>query len=512
MTKVWSVKYLKIFIVLILVGLIVHYPSFKLSLYGDDWLTIYLFFTHIDPAARFGPLPGILTYLTPYGPSILLIGTLFKIFHTKYIWYYITALILRMGAAFCLFLTCQKITNAKFVSFLTSVLFLVGFTGLQTTDWVFYMTVYLATGFFLLGIFYKIKFFQSRQKKNLYRSLFFELVAIIVASVRLYPVIFLSPLIDALFFFQIGQSKKFFLKLLMVKNVIFVIAISLFWYIGVFGTPRRIYSPDWSIGNFLALITSRPIEALKSFFYWIGAALVPSSQVKSVQSEQIIGMLILLLLLSYIIKSLRMADRKNRVLLLMGSLLFFVPLVTIWWYAPLRFIGSEDRYLLFPFAMLCLFMGVLIASTAHYLRISAVMLLIFLIVTHSLEVRAMYSRWLDQGRSADYIATVDVQLRKDFPNPLKNKTIIYIEPDDAGVEQSTVFGIAFKIAVFSGTWEDNLVPNVVDEKKVLIKKYEENIAKGISKEGVISNVYGYKIKNKTFTSITPEIRAELLTL
>ena len=69
--------------------------------------------------------------------------------------------------------------------------------------------------------------------------------------------------------------------------------------------------------------------------------------------------------------------------------------------------------------------------------------------------------------------------------------------------------MAFKIAVFSNTWNNDLIPYVVDEKKVLIKKLQEQIDKGVSKEAVITNVYGYRIQNKKFTSITTQVRAEL---
>ncbi len=502
MSKLWPIKNLKIFIVLILVGLIVHYPSFKLSLYGDDWLTIYLYFTHDDPAARFGPLPGILTFLTPYGPSILLIGTLFKIFHTNYIFYYITALILRVIAAFSLYLACQKITNAKFVSFLISVLFLVGSTGLQTTDWVFYMSIYLATGLFLLGIFYKVKFFQERQKKNLYMSLFFELASIIVASVRLYPVIFLSPLTDTLFFFQTGQGKKFSLKLLVIKNIIFVAAITLFWSIGVFGTPGRVYSPDWSVSNFLTIVTGVPIDALKSFFYWVGVTLISLNLIKDVQSIQIIGILFPLFLLSRIIKSLRMVYKRNRVSLLTVSLLFFISLVTIWWYSPLRLISSEDRYLLFPFATLCLLIGVLTSSLAHYLRIGAVILLVFLIVFHSIATRSMYYYWLSKGRDATFIRKVEQIIYPNLTTLSKGRNIIYLNFGDSVTLQSVQFGLAFKILVLSKTWDQRHLALVYNDKQSLIKAINNKITQG--------EVYAYQFENNTFRDITLATREELL--
>ncbi len=496
-----------IFILLLIIGLFVHYPSFYLSLYGDDWLTIYLYFVPDGDPARFGSLPGLLSFLTPYGPSILLIGKLYEIFSTNYYFYFIVSFILKLFASWVLFLSVQQITKSKIISFLVSLLFLVGFTGIQTTDWVFYMNVYLAAALFFLSVYFQFKFFETYKKKDLIYQLLFSITAIIAAPVRLFPLILTIPLTEIVLYF----NRKKEISRVAAKLAIFFIIIILLWIIGVFGGVGRIYSPDaWSIKEFFEFIVKNPLYSLNSFLYWIGIVTFPDYPNVQLFKPELTGFLFLTFFTLGLVLSRK--DREKFTLIMISGLTFLIFLISMWFYSKLRLSSSSDRYLLLPFAGFCILTGILSARFFNYFKIGVIFFLVMLIGINFLATKSIYSYWLDQGRSSDYISAVDAQLKKDFPKPLKSLTIIYIEPDDAGVEQSTVFGMAFKIAVFSKTWNDNLIPHVVDEKKVLIKKIDEQIAKGAVKEDVISNVYGYKIHNKKFTSITPQIRAELLLL
>lgn len=513
-------KKLVILAILVLIGFLVHYPSLKMSIYGDEWIDIYEYSNHSTTSGRFSSLPGPLSYFGPYGFGVFLVGGLYQIFGTNYSLYFVVSLLFRIFAAFMMYLLCleiptlHKITTKKkqVLSLSVATLLLVGFTGLQNTDWIHYMNIYLATGFFLLSMLFQVKFFSKPTVKSLVFFMLCLLIAMITGTVRMFPIVFVIPFFDIYLYLTKKDSLSRWLILL--KSAIFGVSLLLLWAVGLFGSPFNIYSyGDWSTLKFFQSVFADPSLTLKAFLFWFGALVVPDMLISNQTLNIIIGAFIMIVFFYTLFKLYFKEKKMKWEFLFLCNLIIF--LIATWYYGPTSFISSSHRYLFLIFTALCIWLYTfMIGTLGRKLGLQKIIfpVMLFLIVIHSLAVRALYSHWLDQGRSSDYIATVDSRLKKDFPTPLKNLTIIYIEPDDAGIEQSTVFGMAFKIAVFSNTWEDSLIPNVLDEKKVLIKKYEEQIAKGISKEDVISNIYGYKIQNKKFTSITSEIRAELLLL
>lgn len=506
--------------VLVFIGFLIHYPSLKMSIYGDEWIDVYQYHTHTLRDAHFSPLPGPLTYLAPYGFGILLVGGLYEIFGTNYSLYFIVSLLFRIFAAFAMYLLCLEIpishkitiTKKRILSFSIATFLLVGFTGLQNTDWIHYMSIYLATGFFLLGMLLQVRFFSGPAVKNLVLFIICILLALITGTVRLFPIIFVIPFFDIYLF--LAKKDSFSRKLILIKVGIFGILLLLLWAAGLFGSPFNVYSyGDWSISKFFQSVSADPVLTIKAFLFWFGALVVPDMLITNQSLNITIGASIMIIFFYTLFKLYSKENELKWEFLFLCNLIIF--LIATWYYGPTSFISSSHRYLFLIFTAFCIWLYTFMAgilSKKLILQKIVFSVILFLIILHSFAVRTLYSHWLDQGRSSDYISTVDLQLKKDFPKPLKNLTIIYIEPDDFGVEQSTVFGMAFKIAVFSGTWEDNLVPYVVDEKKVLIKKVEEQIAKGISKDEVVANVYGYRIQNKKFTSITPQIREEIIKL
>lgn len=501
---------LLILLSLFLVGLIVHLPSLSLSLYGDDWLSIYLYFTREDPESRFGPLPGPLTFLTPYGPSVLLITTLFKFFHTNYSLYYVVALFFKLLDSYSMYLAAKEITKDKFFSLILAIFFLVGFSGLQTTDWVFYMNIYLAIGAFLLGLFFKLRFFQRKSIFNLYLSLLMDILSIVIAPVRLYPVVFLSPLSDLLLYFN--GNWKGIKKTLIYKNLFFISAIIILWKAGMFGGSYwkyGIYSPgNFSISDFWNIVKDQPIETVKSFFQWIGVMIVPTNLIYGL-IQVATGTVLLGSLITIVFLKLLRSDKKDLSLILLGGILFFLPLVAIWWYSPLRHISSEDRYLMVAFANFCLLISVLYFVSFKNLKKIIIILVVFLITINIFATQKMYRYWLVNGRSAAFARIVDQQIANDFPKPVTSPKIIYIESDNNVILHSIQFGLLFKINALTGTWKKEFFNQIYNDKSEFVKYLSKEIVKGKPKADLIESVYAYQYKNNKFSSVTKEVRKEL---
>lgn len=488
-----------VLLLLSLIGLLIHSASFRLSLYGDDWFFIYRFLTNSLPFAHINTaLPGLLKYIAPYGPSIFLIGNEYKIFGLNYFFYYLVALIFRTIASFSLYLVCKRITRSILLSFLTASLFLVGFTGIQTTDWVFYCNIYLAVGFFFIGLIYQIGFYEDKQKKSLWFHFIFSLLAILTAPVRLYPLVFIIPLTD-LFFLHRESFKKnipIFYKL-----AFFGITIVTFWIIGVFGGPwGKIYSPGgWSVKDFTYSLATQPYSAFKSLFYWIGTIFIPDKLFNSPEQIFFVG-------LSFVIISSLIAIKcKERKWVILLTTTFLIFLLTMWFFNPVRLIGSEDRYLLPTFASGCLLIGILVKNLSDFsrsLKYLGYLILLILIISHAGVTIKTYNYWLSKGRDSEFINMTDRVIMADFKNPQEiiQPSKIYLDFDDTATLQSVQFGLSLKILVLSNTLSPKYFPEEFNDKVVLMNQ--------VNKEGkeYIDSIFGYQYKNKVFKNITGEIR------
>ncbi len=483
-------------------GVLIHYPTFSLALYGDDWICLYRYFTHYAPFAQINTmLPGIFTYLAPYGPSIFLIGNEYRIFGNNYFFYYLVALIFKIFASFALFLVFKKITKSTLLSFLVATLFLGGFTGIQTTDWVFYSNVYLAVGLFFLGLLFQISFFEDKKRKNLLLHSIFSILAIVAAPVRLYPLVFIIPITDFILLGKDGFKNK---KLILNKIAIFGLIITTLWLFGMFGGPwGKIYSPgDWSIMDFINFLVDKPYFTIKSFFYWIGTIFIPDSLNNNQIQVAFVGFGIVMISFFTAIKS------KERIWVMLSGITFLIFLLTMWFFSPNRLIGSADRYLLPTFASGCFLIGILVKSllnTSILPKYFGYLILVILIILHVSATRNIYSQWLLKGRDSEFINTIDKVILTDFKNPQEiiQPSKIYLDFDDGSIMQSVQFGLTFKIMIISKTYDLKYLPDVFNEKLVLINQVTKE------KKEFNNGIFGYQYKNNVFKNITGEIRKEL---
>lgn len=493
-----SSKNLIVLVLLIAIGISAHYQSFNLSLYGDDWLFIYRYLTHYDPFVHINTmLPGILKYLAPYGPSIFLVGTEYQIFGQNYFLYYLVALIFKIFASFALFLVCKKITKSILISLLVAILFLVGFTGIQTTDWVFYSNVYLAVGLFFIGLLLQIK--------NSLLYFIFSLLAILVAPVRLYPLVFIVPLTDFILLAKDNFKKK---NIFFNKVAFFGLIIIIFWLIGVFGGPAKIYSPgDWTVRDFTNFVTTQPLFTIKSFFYWIGTIFIPESLTGNQRQVILVGFGFLIVSMLALVQ-----NRVERGWVILSTVTFLIFFLTMWFFSPNRLIGSADRYLLPTFASGCFLIGILVKKMTNgstLLKYLGYLVLVILIIFHASATRNMYNYWLSKGRDISFAKKVDMQIAEDFPLPVISPKIIFLQSDDAAILHSMQFGLLFKITILSNTLNIKYFNDIFNEKPKLIEAVALKIDKGESKQDVINSVYAYGYINNKFLNITKPVREEL---
>lgn len=135
-------KSLKFFLI-ILISLIVLYPSFNLALTGDDYLGLwrYNFYT----SGRVGKVwDPISFFLTDYGPQDTFTAIIHYFVGFNSTPYYLFSFLFRLLAAFSFIPLIYYITKNKFAAVFTGLFFSVITTGLETTNWSFNAPSYLA--------------------------------------------------------------------------------------------------------------------------------------------------------------------------------------------------------------------------------------------------------------------------------------------------------------------------------------------------------------------------------
>jgi len=145
------------------VSLVVLLPTFDLHLSGDDYQSFWRYKEYYK-----GIIPGdwndAKILLTDYGPQDLSMSFIQRHFGYAPQNYYIASYILRLLAAFSFLPVVYYFTKSKAAAFLSCLFFSITITGLESTDWVFNMPVYIAITFLNLFLF---TYFKSRDNVNI---------------------------------------------------------------------------------------------------------------------------------------------------------------------------------------------------------------------------------------------------------------------------------------------------------------------------------------------------------
>lgn len=492
-----------ILIILFLIGFIVHVKSFQMVPYGDDWKFIYNYYTHEEKELNFSNFPGIFAYLAPYGPAILAIGVIHQIFDKTYFVYYLFPLVFKVLTSFILFLTLQNIAhilkkNTASINFLSALLFLVGFTAIQAIDWSMNMNIYIAICIFILGLFFQTKYYMDEKVMNLVLSFFLLTFSIVVAPTRLTPLVVILPLIDLIMMFK----KSFnFIKIFILKNILFAVVIYIFLQIGIFGNPGQINNSSLIL-PFIQSFLFDPNLAFGIFMHWIGITILPIYPSSSIYKTALPGALFVIILILTFYKS------SNRWLII-GSIIYFITLFLMWLSSLLLKIEDADsRHLFVPFLGLTFLIGIM-GMSINKAKTFFKFLLIALIISHIHSVDRIYSHWLSVGRGSDFISPVERTIMSHFPVPISEPKIIFLDFDDGAFQQSIEFGIGYRVAVLSETRNINLLPTPFSNRSILVEKIKDQIEMGGQKDQIIESIYAFRLGKGEFSDITDSFQEEL---
>lgn len=195
------------FVAAFAVSLLVMYPTFNLSLWGDDWM-VFWSSTRFLESQDLGNWNYLSLFFTAYGPMYVLVGTLMRhLFDFNSAYYYLTSFTFRVLASFSLYPLTLYLTKDKLAAFFAMLFFSITTIGLETTDVAALVPSYIALIFLNLFLYFYLK---AREYNNAFSYLFFAstffIFAIVTAPIRMTG---LLPLILTIEIFWLIRHRNF---------------------------------------------------------------------------------------------------------------------------------------------------------------------------------------------------------------------------------------------------------------------------------------------------------------
>lgn len=179
----------RILLYIFTIAILVFLPTLNFALAGDDWLALYRFVITFKSIPDFFVLSN---YNSNYDIANIIMGIIYKTVGLNPINYYSLSLFFRILASISIYLILITLTRNKLASVFGSILSLVIFAGIETTDWVFNMNTYLSIIPLNIGMYLIIKFNITSWKINVLIVLSF-ILAFIIAPSRMHGLFFSIP-------------------------------------------------------------------------------------------------------------------------------------------------------------------------------------------------------------------------------------------------------------------------------------------------------------------------------
>ncbi len=146
------------------------YPTFKLSLWGDDWYVFWRSTRYLE-SKDLGNWNYFSLYFTAYGSMDVLVGTFMRyLFGLNSTYYYLTSFIARILVAFSLYPLALYLTKDKLASFFAMLFFSITIIGIESTDVVILLPSYIALIFLNFFLYFYLR---ARELENKLSYMFF---------------------------------------------------------------------------------------------------------------------------------------------------------------------------------------------------------------------------------------------------------------------------------------------------------------------------------------------------
>jgi len=193
------------FLVVFFVSLIMIYPTFRLALFGDDWL-IFWEGDHLLRSNLLGHWNYVTLLFTGYGSQVVFTDILRSIFGFQSVYYYFTSFVFRTLAAFSLYPLSFYLTKNRISAFVAMVFFSVTSIGLETSDYTVHTASYIAVSFLSFFLYFLFRSHKSNSRIHFFLTMLFFFLFLVAAPIRATGVI---PIVILIEFFWFTRKRSF---------------------------------------------------------------------------------------------------------------------------------------------------------------------------------------------------------------------------------------------------------------------------------------------------------------
>lgn len=241
--------------------------SLHFALFGDDWFMFYVIDKSYGPGNQF-PYFSLAGYSQPWGVMNLCLMVIRHFFNYASYGYFLVSMGLRMLASFAGFVFLSKFTKSKWIALIGSLFVAVGYSGIESSNYVLHMNVYLVILFLFVSLIFLIDSSKGRFWKFMLGCLFFA-ISLAVNPIRSHGLLPFILIFDLVFGIAIAKAK---LKTTLFRQIL-LIASALFVYkLGFFGA---VHANIINITVILRMISEGNFTFISAFVTDLGKAFLP---------------------------------------------------------------------------------------------------------------------------------------------------------------------------------------------------------------------------------------------
>lgn len=519
-------------IIIFLISLFTFLPSFRLGLFGDDWVMLWIYMHHLGPQA-ITATNHFTFFLSGYGPYEVTMGLIYRVFGDNSLVYYLLSYSFRLMAALALWPLIFYLTRSKLAAFFGALFLSVTYIGLETTNWVFNMTSYLAITFLSLFMYFFIKSREELKIKLFIFSVVCFYLGYIFATIRMTGLLPFAILLEVFFYFRSSRKKGLFSpKEFMLSTLRLIILTFVFVIIASMGAVNQTEGKllDSGVGVIISgiqksvsMIQSGEFIFLFNPFLTIGKIIIPDIYLPYFSQSKnfpiFIGIIIVGLIVFLITKT-----KKSHL-----SLAFFVTLswtifsfIFSWFRDPEISHPTHFRYLIPTAVGIAIFFGSIITLPKQSKnRLKLFLLMLLILGVHIFTTRDYLIKEGVNSHGREQIDKMIVSL-PDYSKLNKNNGPIVYYFNSVPEKQNLLyygvqFGLPYRIAFLSKEFDTNAyyrMPLTMGEWKEVVSAVTDGkslVPRGqVEKAVSIENIYAFYLdQNNNLTDITSQIRTKL---
>ncbi len=268
-------NFILIFALFCLIAYFAFGKSFNFSLFGDDWLQLYVIKKTYGPGNPF-PFITLKGYTHLWGFMNICLIIVNHFFGYKSYYYFVISLVIRCLASFTGYIFLYKFSKSKMLGVIGGLFILVSFAGLESTSTVAFINVYLLIVFLFLALIFLINSYKGRDKiiKFCAGALFYglSLAAAPIRSHGLFPFVLIFEFIYGI------KKEKVKYRYLFFRIISLIVVTLIIYKLGFFGNYGL--SGDWSfinISKIRSMIGAKDFTFITSFITNLGKTFLPDA-------------------------------------------------------------------------------------------------------------------------------------------------------------------------------------------------------------------------------------------